>query len=418
MIVTLNIKKTEAAENEEYLKADIYKAAVTNLRALTDTLEELEIRKRKAAQAEMYRAAHDMNLEIKEIQTILDMDDETLLHTLAPEMATVMPPKPKPVVQPVAPAMPAPQANEVASLPMSPGQGGAGYAPLPQDPGSVGGPGPSMVTPAPPKVVPPPPIVSDGGLNPFGQPITQEEMQMGDSRPIKPTGMAAFALSEEDKLQIAEEHRLRAEQKKRELKELARQRRAALKAAQGGGPLGVLPPTPQPAVPSMTQPPRQMVAKPQPAHPEARPEPDVMNDGEEEGGFPVGMCHFCLYQSKDESDLRRHLLVDCPCLCCCPACERVVETPCLPEHMVAECAANQDPNTPVHFDLCPKCRQMIPDILVQDHVSNCTVVLTDIQVMCPLCNELLKDGEDALTHYTEGRGCRANPRTNPELLQR
>lgn len=37
-------------------------------------------------------------------------------------------------------------------------------------------------------------------------------------------------------------------------------------------------------------------------------------------------------------------------------------------------------------------------------------------MLCPLCGELLADGEQALIHYGDAK-CQANPRTAPQFIE-
>eukprot|EP00767_Chilomastix_cuspidata_P002364 gnl/Chilomastix_cuspidata/2491.p1 GENE.gnl/Chilomastix_cuspidata/2491~~gnl/Chilomastix_cuspidata/2491.p1 ORF type:complete len:1032 (-),score=263.09 gnl/Chilomastix_cuspidata/2491:269-3340(-) len=139
---------------------------------------------------------------------------------------------------------------------------------------------------------------------------------------------------------------------------------------------------------------------------------------EEEEGYLPGMCRFCFWKPPPDLSpealteaLHRHIITDCPCCIPCPACERIIEIPCLPEHMVVECAANHNANPSVHFSLCPKCRLAFPDAEIEAHIASCAVELDEGFILCPLCHKIIEDGEEALAHYADFPGCHLNPRT-------
>ena len=102
----------------------------------------------------------------------------------------------------------------------------------------------------------------------------------------------------------------------------------------------------------------------------------------------------------------------CPCCCVCPACHLIVEVPVLPEHMAAEC--EQRAQFQFKLKQCPKCRTVVEEKFFKEHMATCNEVLQGDQSMCPLCNMILQDTEDALNHYSECR-CQANPRTTEKL---
>ena len=103
--------------------------------------------------------------------------------------------------------------------------------------------------------------------------------------------------------------------------------------------------------------------------------------------------------------------MDCPCCLPCPACERIVEIPCIPEHMVVECVANHVPNASRHFNLCPKCRMVFCDEDIAAHVAQCKVSIDEESILCPLCGVLLRDGDEALSHFADPPYCPKNPRS-------
>ncbi|TNJ28053.1 Glycine-, glutamate-, thienylcyclohexylpiperidine-binding protein [Giardia muris] len=152
-----------------------------------------------------------------------------------------------------------------------------------------------------------------------------------------------------------------------------------------------------------------------PVKPAAQP---VRTDEDETvGDYSPGVCQFCLQDCGQQADyaiqMYRHLLTDCPCCCACPACENIVEIPCLPEHIVFDCACRD--KLPYQFDLCPNCRSLVETQFLQEHLQQCKDTIPEEASICPLCGEYLADSEAALIHYSEGNGCDGNPRTAPNL---
>lgn len=143
----------------------------------------------------------------------------------------------------------------------------------------------------------------------------------------------------------------------------------------------------------------------------------VDDDDGQYGEFPPGVCQFCLEECGQQEDMAlnmyRHLLIKCPCCCACPACEAIIEIPCLPEHMIYECTHKG--KLQYSLDLCKNCRCIIETKYMASHMLTCKTVLGEEETICPLCGELLPNSEAALTHYSDGEGCPGNPRTAANL---
>lgn len=133
--------------------------------------------------------------------------------------------------------------------------------------------------------------------------------------------------------------------------------------------------------------------------------------------FSPGVCQFCLEECGQQEDMAlnmyRHLLIKCPCCCACPACEAIIEIPCLPEHMIYECTHKG--KLQYSLDLCKNCRCIIESKYMASHMVTCKTILGEEETICPLCGELLPNSEAALTHYSDGEGCPGNPRTAANL---
>lgn len=141
------------------------------------------------------------------------------------------------------------------------------------------------------------------------------------------------------------------------------------------------------------------------------------DDDGQYGEFPPGVCQFCLEECGQQEDMAlnmyRHLLIKCPCCCACPACEAIIEIPCLPEHMIYECTHKG--KLQYSLDLCKNCRCIIETKYMASHMLTCKTILGEEETICPLCGELLPNSEAALTHYSDGEGCPGNPRTAANL---
>lgn len=150
--------------------------------------------------------------------------------------------------------------------------------------------------------------------------------------------------------------------------------------------------------------------------------------GANDDEFPPGMCQFCLWEADSRSagqpggppagqsvdvQMWTHLMKDCPCCCSCPCCEMIVEIPCLPDHIMMDCARIHDLG--YTFMQCPKCRILLTADAYDGHVAECAHTLGETEAVCPLCGVVLHDGEEALMHYSEGEGCKGNPRTTVDL---
>ncbi|KAH0569792.1 Glycine-, glutamate-, thienylcyclohexylpiperidine-binding protein [Spironucleus salmonicida] len=137
-----------------------------------------------------------------------------------------------------------------------------------------------------------------------------------------------------------------------------------------------------------------------------------INIQQQQQQVPSNMCQFCLFQCKTSNilEMHKHLLLECPCCGICPGCHQLIEIPCLPDHLLHSCSNSEQFNVLE----CKKCLCAVDKTQLSEHLKECQFALKGEESVCPLCGAVLKDGEDALVHYSDG-GCNANPRTSADL---
>ncbi|KAG9394560.1 flagellar associated protein [Carpediemonas membranifera] len=124
-------------------------------------------------------------------------------------------------------------------------------------------------------------------------------------------------------------------------------------------------------------------------------------------------CQFCGWEgSGGQTELYSHLMDACPLCCRCPVCQKIVEIPCLNDHLATECTENVGPSgdgSDAPYQQCPKCQQIHALEGIEEHIEGCATELKEHEFACPLCLAVM-DEEQIYDHYLRSPTCAKNPR--------
>jgi centrosomal protein CEP104 len=136
----------------------------------------------------------------------------------------------------------------------------------------------------------------------------------------------------------------------------------------------------------------------------AKQEQHEVADDEPEQGF----CQFCGQEDPTFTDekLDMHYWQDCPILTSCKQCEQIIEIPTLHEHLLGECEVTDT------YIACEICGLPVPKDAMDAHIgSKACVKAGPNEGVCPLCNVLIKGGDDGWRVHLLDEGCPNNPRS-------